>query len=154
MFVGYEEKAWADGEGGRRATLNSYPHCLIAFITKLNCRKNIFLGELIFWTHSGPEEDLIFNIAVSQYSYKVRIITAGMSHGNGPLPRDLAWPWPRGNCILLLGGGSQSQPTTQPPSCRISCANSSCVFSGRFFVCINLYVSFIFVHILPIQCIS
>ena len=25
-----------------------------------------------------------------------------MSHGNGALPLDLAWPWPRGNCKWLL----------------------------------------------------
>ena len=52
-----------------------------------------------------------------------------------------------------MGGGSQSQPTTQPLSCRISCANSSCVFLETFFT-INLYVSLIFIHISPIQFIS
>ena len=31
-----------------------------------------------------------------------------------------------------LGGGSQSQPANQPPSCRISRANSSCVFAEAF----------------------
>ena len=49
-----------------------------------------------------------------------------------------------------LGGGAQSQPTAQPPSCWISRANSSCVFPEAF-LAINLYVSFIFIHIVPIQ---
>ena len=51
-----------------------------------------------------------------------------------------------------LGGGSQSQPTNQPPSCWISCADSSCVFPEAF-LAINLYISFIFSHILPMQLI-
>ena len=52
-----------------------------------------------------------------------------------------------------LGGGSQSQPTTLPLSCSISCANSSCVFPEAF-LAFNFYVSFIFIHILSIQFIS
>ena len=49
-----------------------------------------------------------------------------------------------------LGGGSQFQPSTRPPSCWVSCANSSCGFPEAF-LAINLYVSFIFIDILPIK---
>ena len=46
-----------------------------------------------------------------------------------------------------MGGGSQSQPATKLPSCWISCADSSCVFPEALLAS-NLYVSFIFIHIL------
>ena len=52
--------------------------------------------------------------------------------------------------LQALGGGSQSQPTTKPASCWISCVNSYCVVPEAFLP-INVYASFIFIDVLPIH---